>query len=101
MPQFMPVIFIYVGLLSLITFFAYGLDKLKAMGKKRRISERSLLLLAWLGGSFGAMTAMVLFHHKTNGKKHPGFCWGVPAAVLLHLGLIYLAGLLHGSLPLW
>lgn len=96
MPQLMPIIFIYVGLLSLITFFFFGADKLKAMRKKRRVPERTLLLLAWLGGSFGALPAMVLFHHKTNGKEHPAFCWGMPAAALLHLGLIYLAGLLLG-----
>ena len=53
-------------------------------------------MLAWLGGSFGALPAMVLFHHKTNGKKHPGFCWGVPAAAVIHLALIYLAGVFLG-----
>lgn len=96
MPQLMPTIFLYVGLLSLITFLLFGADKLKALAKKRRIPERTLLLLAWLGGSFGALPAMVLFHHKTNGKKHPSFCWDVPAAAVIHLALIYLAGVFLG-----
>ena len=72
MPQLMPTIFLYVGLLSLITFLLFGADKLKAL------------------------PAMVLFHHKTNGKKHPSFCWGVPAAAVIHLALIYLAGVFLG-----
>ena len=42
----------------------------------------SLLLLAVLGGSVGAVAGMFHFHHKT---RHWYFRWGLPALLLLQL----------------
>ena len=42
---------------------------------KFRISERTLLTLAAVGGAWGAYAAMQLFRHKTRHKK---FAVGVP-----------------------
>lgn len=52
--------------INTITFVMYGLDKLLAIKKKRRIRESTLLLLTILMGSVGAILAMLLFHHKTR-----------------------------------
>ena len=71
--------------LNIVTFFVYGIDKLKAKKGWWRISERTLLLLASLGGSIGAQLAMQMFRHKT---QHAKFKYGVPFALLLHLALI-------------
>ena len=54
----------------------------------RRVPERTLFLLAILGGSVGALLGMRVFHHKT---LHRAFRFGIPAIlalqVLLPLGL--------------
>ena len=61
-------IYFYVGILSLITFVLFGLDKYKAVKYSRqnanRISEKTLLLSGFLGGTLGSLVAMILFRHK-------------------------------------
>jgi uncharacterized membrane protein YsdA (DUF1294 family) len=70
--------------LNMFAFTIYGFDKGKAALSKWRISEKTLLLLAFFG-PFGAYAGMMVFRHKT--KKKP-FTWFVPAMVLLHIVLI-------------
>ncbi len=76
-----------INLLSLLVF---GLDKLLALGRRRRVPELVLLSLSLPGGSLGAMTAMALFHHKTNARAHPAFVWGIPGVFLAELALALL-----------
>ena len=59
----------YLILINIVTFTLYGLDKLFAVKHKRRISEAFLILMAGIGGAFGALTGMLVFHHKTRKKK--------------------------------
>ncbi len=75
----------YFLIVSVITFFVYGIDKLKAKKSWRRISESTLLWLAFMGGSLGAWAGMKVWRHKTLHKK---FRYGVPAFLILHIGLL-------------
>lgn len=75
-------ILIYLLVLNLATFFIYGIDKWKAKHQKWRISEMTLLALAILGGSIGALLGMKVWHHKTMHKK---FKFGVPAILLIQI----------------
>ncbi len=59
----------YLVLFSAInaaTFLLYGLDKLLAVTRSRRIPERTLQFTAFLAGSPGALLAMKVFRHKTS-----------------------------------
>lgn len=58
----------YLVLLSFITFAAYGIDKRKAINKKYRTKEKTLLLLSFFGGAFGGYPAMLIFRHKTKSE---------------------------------
>ena len=78
-------ILIYWVIINVVTFFLYGIDKHKAQHDKWRIPESSLLGLAVLGGSVGALLGMKIWHHKT---KHKKFRLGLPAILLAHLALI-------------
>ncbi len=69
---------------NLLTFVIYGIDKHKARHNRWRIPEATLLLLAALGGSIGALLAMRAFRHKTQHKK---FRYGVPAILLVQLAI--------------
>ena len=88
------VIVLWVLLINTVTFFVFGLDKLKAKrremnAKIRRIPERTLFLLAAVGGSIGALLGMKVWRHKT---LHNSFRFGIPAilaAQLLLLGGVY------------
>lgn len=76
----------YIVLSNLAAFLLYGLDKRRARLHQWRISERTLLGLAFIGGSAGALAGMYLFHHKTRKTK---FVIGVPVILTVHLVLIY------------
>ena len=56
----------YLLIINIITFIIYGIDKYKSIKHKYRISEATLIILAILGGSFGAFLGMITFHHKTQ-----------------------------------
>lgn len=53
------------AVLSLLLFALYGLDKRAAQNGRRRVPEKTLHLLALLGGWPGAWLARPLFRHKT------------------------------------
>ncbi len=81
-------------LVNLLAFALYGIDKLKAKKGAWRIPESTLLLVAFLGGSLGALLGMELFRHKT---KHAKFKVLVPLFLILHIALgvyIFKSGLL-------
>jgi uncharacterized membrane protein YsdA (DUF1294 family) len=78
----------YLGLVavtSLITFAAYGLDKRRAVLGGRRVPERTLLLLAFLGGWPGAILAQRRFRHKTRKVAFLVAFWAV---VVLHVAVV-------------
>ncbi|HZN38193.1 MAG TPA: DUF1294 domain-containing protein [Planctomycetota bacterium] len=56
-------------LLNVIAVFVFGFDKWRSRGEGRRVRERTLLWLVFLGGWIGAYLAMAWFHHKT--QKQP------------------------------
>lgn len=78
-------ILIYTAVMSLIAFAAFGIDKYKAKTNRWRISEKTLFLLALLGGGVGAYLGMKVFHHKT---RHKQFAIGLPLIMIIQLGLI-------------
>ena len=61
--------------------------KVKAKKGSWRISEATLLILAAIGGSIGALLGMQVWHHKTMHKK---FKYGLPLILLGQIALIYL-----------
>jgi len=77
----------YLIAINIVTFIVYGIDKVKAMKGKWRISEATLLILAAIGGSIGALLGMKVWHHKTMHKK---FKYGLPLILLAQIALIAL-----------
>ena len=77
---------IYLVFINVLTFLLYGIDKWKARRGKWRIPEETLIWLAIVGGSIGALLGMYLFRHKT---RHKRFTLGIPAIFLIQMGLFY------------
>lgn len=78
---------IYLLVMTLLTFLVYGVDKRRAIKKRYRIPESSLIWLTILGGGLGAFLAGHLFHHKTR-KWYFQLTWYV--GIILDAGLLYL-----------
>ena len=72
---------------NLLVFIIYGIDKMKAIGGKWRISENALILMALLMGGIGAYAGMMSFRHKTRKAK---FRILIPISVILNAAVIYL-----------
>jgi len=60
---------IYYIFINLLAFVMNWTDKIKAQRQSRRISERTLHILALIGGVWGALGAMFLAHHKTKKRS--------------------------------
>ena len=75
----------YLIVINIVTWIAFGLDKWKAKSGKWRIPERTLLLLALVGGSLGALAGMILFRHKT---RKPKFFISVPVMFVVHCVIV-------------
>lgn len=73
---------IYFAVINILTFCLFGYDKQKARKNQWRISESTLVFLAIIGGSIGALAAMLLFHHKTRKGK---FAIGIPAILVIQI----------------
>ena len=78
---------IWLVFINVLTFLAFGLDKWKAKRKEkketvRRVPEKTLFLLAALGGSVGALLGMRAFRHKT---LHKTFRFGIPLILALQI----------------
>ncbi|MBO4454764.1 MAG: DUF1294 domain-containing protein [Paludibacteraceae bacterium] len=79
------ILLIYLAAINVVTFFLYGIDKLKAKRSKWRISEATLIWLSVFGGSIGAWLGMKAWHHKTQHKK---FKYGIPFILLMQIALV-------------
>ena len=79
-------VLIYLIVMNIIAFIAYAVDKYNAREGKYRIRIVSLLALAFLGGSIGAILAMYTFRHKTN-KDY--FTVGVPLIMIMQVVVIF------------
>ena len=81
--QYLPVC--YVAVMSIVAFLAMGWDKLCAKRDARRVPEKTLFLLAIIGGSIGSIAGMYAFRHKT---KHWYFKIGLPLILILQIAAI-------------
>jgi len=82
----LKILLTYFAAINIITFIVYARDKrLAKKPNARRIPEKTLLLLAAIGGSIGALIAMYTLRHKTLHKK---FFLGVPAILIIQIAII-------------
>lgn len=82
----MSELFYYLIGINVLTFLVYGVDKWKARKDRWRIPEDTLIWLAIVGGSVGALLGMYLFRHKT---RHNKFRIGVPVILLVQVVLAF------------
>jgi uncharacterized membrane protein YsdA (DUF1294 family) len=58
---------------GIFDFILMGLDKGRAMQGEWRISEKTLFIVALLGGWWGMLAGMGVFHHKSRKLPFIGF----------------------------
>lgn len=83
----MNLFYYYLLAVNVIGFFAMYMDKQKAIHNEWRIPEKTLFLIALIGGSLGTTLGMNTFRHKT---KHWYFKYGMPLILLVQVGLSFI-----------
>ncbi|WP_235815573.1 DUF1294 domain-containing protein [Cypionkella psychrotolerans] len=81
----------YLLLANVLAYAAFAVDKSRAICAERRIPERSLLILATLGGWIGAKLAQHRLRHKTRKQ---------PFGILLNLSVLIIPGLIATAIIL-
>ena len=90
MKHFAIAYIIVLGVMSLIAFVTYGIDKRRARADKRRVPEKTLHLIAFLGGWPGALVGQRVFRHKTHKLSFRILFWLVVALhCVLVVGVVY------------
>ena len=81
---------LYLIFINIFTAILYGIDKLKAINNTKnnisRVSENTLFIFAFIGGSIGAIISMILFRHKI---KKLSFMIKFISITIVQSGLIY------------
>ena len=78
-------IIVYLLVINLIGLLIMYIDKRKAKYGRWRIPEKTLLIIAMLGGSIGTLSGMYLFRHKTQKLK---FTLGFPTILISEIVII-------------
>ena len=84
-------ILLYLLGVNLVAFAAMGWDKSSAVRRVERIPERTLLTLAAVGGSVGAVAAQQVFRHKT--RKQPFATWLLASVALQAIAAVGLTAM--------
>ena len=76
---------LYFVIINLLSFLLFCLDKRKAIKHKYRIPEYILIAISIIGGCFGSLLGMMLWHHKNRKIK---FIIIIPITCLIWLYII-------------
>ena len=77
-------VLLYLIIINAAAFLLMLADKLKAKRGAWRIPEATLLGVAAIGGSIGALAGMYTFRHKT---RHMKFTLGIPLILIAQIAL--------------
>ena len=80
------ILLIYLAVVNILTIIVFGVDKMNAKSNRQRVRIVTLLGLAFIGGSVGALIGMYGFHHKT---KKAYFTVGVPLILLKQVVVLF------------
>lgn len=80
----------YLAVVNAATFAAFALDKRAARNNRQRTRESTLLTLALIGGSPGAIAAQRLMRHKTQKQPFAALLLAIVALQIAAVAL-YLA----------
>lgn len=70
---------VWLIVINVVGLAVFGHDKRCAVRHQRRVPEKTLFLIALLGGSIGSYAGMTVFRHKT---RHWKFRIGIPVIIL-------------------
>ena len=88
------ILIVYLVVINFISFAAYAIDKINAIKGRSRIRIITLLGLAFVGGSIGALLGMYILRHKIRVDY---FTVGIPLIMIMQVVVVFF--LMNLSLP--
>lgn len=82
----MRFLWIYMIAINIGSFLVMRHDKSQAKKSRQRVPEKTLFILAVLGGALGIWGGMQVFRHKT---KHLSFVLGVPVLFIWNVAFFF------------
>lgn len=82
MDIFINFLILYLMIINLISIIITIFDKHRAIKRKYRVKESTLLIFSVLGGSIGMFITMQVIRHKT---RHIKFMLGIPLIIILQI----------------
>lgn len=79
-------VIIYILVVNAFGFSQMLYDKKQAKSSQQRIPEKTLFLVAALGGALGTFIGMQVARHKT---KHWNFLIFIPFLIIVNIAIIY------------
>jgi len=79
-----PALIVWFIFINAVAYLVMSEDKRRARLGRDRVPERTLFLLAAIGGAFGVWIAMYRKRHKT---RHLSFKVGVPLLLVVNVAL--------------
>ena len=79
---FLEIFTYYFLIINILSVAICIFDKLSAKRQGKRISEKTLFLLCFLGGSVAMYLTMYVIRHKT---RHKRFMIGIPLIILMQI----------------
>lgn len=76
---------LYLAVVSVFAILVTAYDKAAAKTGRRRIPEKTLMLIGFFGGATAMYGMMQFIRHKT---KHKKFMLGLPLFIIFHLIII-------------
>ncbi len=84
---YLKITIIYLIIINFVGLLSMYIDKRRAIKNKWRIPEKTLFLIAIIGGSIGSILGMHHFRHKT---KHWYFKYGMPVILAVQIIAMFL-----------
>lgn len=84
---------VYLLAINLAAYLAFHIDKKASIAKRRRTPEKTLLLLALIGGSVGAITGQQTLRHKTYKQPFKFFLYTIAALHIILALMVLILGI--------
>ncbi len=84
---------LYLVVINVVSAVAFAWDKYCAANGRWRMPERTLLAIAALGGTIGALLASRYLRHKTRKEPFRSILWSIAAIQLIALTGLLIPGI--------
>ena len=93
MNNFETLITVYLTAVNIAAFALMGADKATATRKRRRVPEKTLIIIAFMAGGAGILLGCGAFRHKIRKQGLMAVFWTIFIAEIIAAAAVYSGGI--------